>query len=85
MTNKVKLADNDGFQTFVEVIDCVKPENYKTIRFTTVFARSRHPEGDREAYQVTLSPTAYYALRDLLDGDTSDNVETVSNKFSTIP
>jgi hypothetical protein len=80
MSNKVKLVDNDGFQTFAEVIDCAKPENYKTIRFTTVFSRSRHPEGDREAYTVTLSPSAYHSLIDLLE----DNV-TNSNLFSTIP
>lgn len=84
MTNKVKLVDNDGFQTFVEVVDCDKPENYKTVRFTTVFARSRHPEGDREAYQVTLSPSAFYALRDLLDGDLSDRPETTNN-FTQVP
>lgn len=80
MSNKVKLVDNDGFQTFVEVINCAKPENYKTLRFTTVFSRSRHPEGDREAYTVTLSPTAYHTLIDLLE----DNV-TSTNLFSTIP
>ena len=84
MTNKVKLVDIDGFQTFVEVVDCDKPENYKTVRFTTVFARSRHPEGDREAYQVTLSPSAFYALRDLLDGDLSDRPETTNN-FTQVP
>lgn len=83
MTNKVKLADNDGFQTFVEVIDCVKPENYKTIRFTTVFSRSRHPEGDREAYQVTLSPEAYCKFVDLLTKD--DTPETMAEAFSRIP
>ena len=80
MSNKVKLVDNDGFQTFVEVINCTKPENYKTLRFTTVFSRSRHPEGEREAYTVTLSPTAYHTLIDLLE----DNV-TTTNLFSTIP
>ena len=81
MTNKEKLVDNDGFQTFVEIVDCVKPENYKTLRFTTVFARSRHPEGDREAYQVTLSPSAYNALIDLLD----NRNDTTTDLFSTIP
>jgi hypothetical protein len=79
---KLKLVDNDGFQTFVEVIDCVKPENYKQIRFTTVFARSRHPEGDREAYSVTLSPTAYSNLIDLLTKD--DTVEEL-NQFNMVP
>lgn len=82
---KLKIVDNDGFQTFAEVIDCASPANYKTLRFTTVFARSRHPEGDREAYSVTLSPTAFYALRDLLIGDTSDKHETLSNQFSQVP
>ena len=81
MTNKVKLLEIDGFQTFVEVIDCDKPENYKTIRFTTVFSRSRHPEGEREAYQVTLSPSSYNALSDLLD----NNNTSTENLFSTIP
>ena len=81
MTNKIKLSDCDGFQTFVEVIDCAKPENYKTIRFTTVFSRARHPEGDSEAYQITLSPSAYTALSDLLD----NNNTSTENLFSTIP
>lgn len=81
MPNKVKLVDNDGFQTFVEVIDCDSPANYKTLRFTTVFSRSRHPDGEREAYQVTLSPSAYNALSDLLDNSN----DTDTNLFSTIP
>jgi hypothetical protein len=82
-TNKTKLIDNDGFQTYVEVIDCVKPENYKTLRFTTVFSRSRHPQGEREAYQITLPPDAYSRLIDLLTKD--DTPETMAEIFSRIP
>ena len=78
---KIKLLEIDGFQTYVEVVDCVKPENYKTLRFTTVFTRSRHPEGDREAYQITLSPSAYSQLIELLE----NNDASVIDLFSTIP
>lgn len=82
MTNKIKLSEADGFQTFVEVIDCLAPANYKTIRFTTVFARARHPEGDSQAYQVTLSPSAYSDLIDLLTKD--DTIEEL-NAFNMVP
>lgn len=83
MFNKIKLLEIDGFKTYVEVIDCDKPENYKTIRFTTIFSRSRHPEGEREAYQITLSPEAYSRLIDLLTKD--DTPETMAEAFARIP
>jgi hypothetical protein len=83
MTNKTKLIDNDGFQTYVEVVNCTKPENYKTIRFTTVFSRSRHPQGEREAYQITLAPDDYNKLINILSKD--DTPETMAEIFSRIP
>ena len=78
---KLKLVDVDGYQTYVEVVDCVKPEGYKTLRFTTVFARSRHPEGDRESYSVTLSPSAYNNFIHLLDNSNDTDIDP----FATIP
>jgi hypothetical protein len=64
---RAKLVDIDGHQLFVEVVPCLRPEGYKTVRFTTYFQRSnRHAKDDMEQYHVTLSPEALQTLIDTI-------------------
>ena len=68
MMSKKLLSNADGFETHVELLECLSPKGYKTLRFTTLFERSRHPDGERQAYQVTLSPESLDVLKGVLNG-----------------
>lgn len=68
MADKKLLSNADGFETHVELLECLSPKGYKTLRFTTLFERSRHPDGERQAYQVTLSPESLNVMKEVLNG-----------------
>lgn len=63
---KTLLSNNDGYQTFVEVNEVLKPEGSKRLSFYTKWNKSKDPEGKIYKYELTLDDNQLKVLQDFL-------------------
>lgn len=63
---KVLLSNNDGYETFVEVDEVLKPEGSKHISFYTIWNKAKNPDGKMYKYELTLDDNQLKLLQDLL-------------------
>lgn len=63
---KTLLSNNDGYETFIEVNEVLKPEGSKQISFHTKWNKAKDPEGKMYKYELTLDDNQLKVLQDFL-------------------
>jgi hypothetical protein len=68
------------YQLWAEVTDCLRPEGYKSLKFTSVYTGSKDPDKPWVKGQFFLSPEAFDNLKELLNTDVDTEVLSVYNE-----
>ena len=55
------------YQLWAELTECMRPEGYKSLKFTSMYTGSKDPEKPWNKGEFFLPPEALQNLKDLLD------------------
>jgi len=55
------------YQLWAELTECMRPEGYKSLKFTSMYTGSKDPEKPWNKGEFFLPPDALQNLKDLLD------------------
>lgn len=62
---KISISNENGMETFVEVLEQDRPEGYKYLKITSVFDKARDPSAERVRYEMLMSPECIDKIKDL--------------------
>lgn len=62
---KISISNENGMETFVEVLDQDRPKGYKYIKITSVFDKAKDPAAERVRYEMLMSPECIDKIKDL--------------------
>ena len=64
---KISISNENGMETFVEVIDQDRPEGYKYLKITSVFDKAKDPAAERVRYEMLMSPECIDKIKNILN------------------
>ena len=67
LIHQVDEESGSVFQLWAELTDCLRPEGYKSLKFTSVYTGSKTPEKPWNKGEFFLPADALSTLKELLD------------------
>ena len=66
MIHEVVEQSGNNYQLWAELTDCLRPEGYKTLKFTSMYTGAKNPEVPWNKGEFFLPPESLNNLKDLL-------------------
>lgn len=67
LIHQVDEQSGSVYQLWAELTDCLRPEGYKSLKFTSTYTGSKTPEKPWNKGEFFLPPEALANLKDLLE------------------
>lgn len=67
LIHEVKEQSGNDYQLWAELTDCLRPEGYKSLKFTSMYTGAKNPEIPWNKGEFFLPPNAIDNLKELLN------------------